>query len=69
VHEEPGDPEYDLGIVQAEEMFDSLLLEGLSQRAALCMVSEAVPGVPWLTLVWELIGFGREYRHTEGVAL
>ena len=69
MHEEPGDPEYDLGIVQAEEMFDSLLLEGLSQRAALCLVSEAMSYVPWLTLVWELIGFGREYRHTEGVAL
>ena len=42
------DPEYDLGVVRAEEMFDSLLLDGLSQRAALCMVSEAVPGVSFI---------------------
>jgi len=66
--EEPGDPEYALGIAQAEEMFDSLLLEGLSQRAALCVVSEAMPDWPWLALVWELVGIGRDYRHTEGEA-
>jgi len=63
------DSAYGREIVQAEEMFDSLLIEGLDGHEALCMVSESMPDWPFLSLGWELIGIGREARHTEGGTL